>query len=429
MKRFISLVLLSSLFLFSFCSFAKPVIKVSIVKGFKQRPVIAFPDSWNETDKSIDVKMLDNLIRNDLMLSGKTSLMMDREQINAAAKGEAFDKMKYENWEKLGIEFLVKIKISNDIGVPCVTYHIYDMTKKELIAENSLKGTKKNLRNLGHDAADDILMALTGSIGLGGTRIAFVSDKRGTKTIYSSDIQGEDIQQLVFDKAMVISPEWGMNRESIVYVSYQSINPGIFIKYMGTNNFEALAVFPGLNANPKLNNQNEMVFTASKDGNPEIYKKHLLTGKVDRLTRRNGVDASPCWSPDSKFIAFVSSGSGTPQIYIMDSDGNNVTRITNAGDYNSCPNFSPDGKYLAYSTRIKNKMCLALYNFQTGSNDIIVSHMKDAESPCFAPNSVNIAFSSNVDKNNWDIYIIDVETKKIFQVTKKFGNCTNPSWR
>ncbi|MBN2145416.1 MAG: PD40 domain-containing protein [Candidatus Aureabacteria bacterium] len=423
------------LFLFSFILIlaeAKQLIRFSITKGYRKRISVVYPASYLKGMKSEDIqigKELEEVIRHDLELSGRISLFSASDEANSLAKKESMSKTDFEAWAKVGTEFLLKTETGMDLGVPKVSFVIYDCLRKQQLGGKKRSGSKKDYIQLGHEISDDILLALTGKRGLGLTRIAYVSNLRGEKTIYSCDVNGKEVTQLVNTQALIISPCWGPNRESILYTSYQNVNPGIFIKYLNSGRIESIALFPGLNTNGRLNGQNELVFTASKDGNPEIYVKNLNTGIIKRLTKRRGVDASPAWSPDNKIIAFVSSETGiSPQVYLMNRDGSNIRRLTFGNNYNSSPAFSPDGKYLAYASVFDKKFCIALYDFAENNADFLVKDMGDAEAPCWAPDSLHVAFSSN-KTGKYQIYIVDIETREIKPVTGPLhGNCTNPTW-
>ena len=77
------------------------------------------------------------------------------------------------------------------------------------------------------------------------------------------------------------------------------------------------------------------------DGNPELYLIDPTGRVISRLTYNDGIDTSPTFSPDGKYIAFTSDRSGSPQIYVADADGLNVTRLTYEGSYNASPDWSP----------------------------------------------------------------------------------------
>jgi TolB protein len=406
----------------------RSVLRVSIAKGFRKRVVIAFPGVYPGSlkDPALSAE-LDSLLRHDLKLSGRVALVPDQKRVDRLGAAESFSKTDFDAWNELGVEFLLKVELAEELGVPRIRFRIFDCGIKKEFKNGEGKGSRKQFRDLGHRVGEDILAALTGHKGIGTSRIAFVSDRRGTKTIYDCDVQGKDVRQLVFDEAMVISPDWGPNRESLVYTSYRNINPGVFIKYFPSNRFESVSLFPGLNANPRINSQSEVLFTASRDGNPEIYRKNILTGKTRRLTRRTGVDANACWSPDNRTIAFVSSASGSPQIYLMSRDGRDIRRLTRGSRYNTAPAFSPDGRYLAFSSQIRRNLNLLLYDFETDTTEVLVSHMKNTEAPCFAPDSMHIAFHSDRGGET-NLFAVDIHTREIFPITKNLGNCTNPSW-
>lgn len=64
----------------------------------------------------------------------------------------------------------------------------------------------------------------------------------------------------------------------------------------------------------------------------EIYVADADGGNERRLTESEAQDASPAWSPDGRWIAFVSDrsnrGEHENEIYVMEPDGDDVRRIT-----------------------------------------------------------------------------------------------------
>ena len=66
----------------------------------------------------------------------------------------------------------------------------------------------------------------------------------------------------------------------------------------------------------------QIVFTSSRDGNPEIYVMDADGKNQRRLTHHPADDGLPSWSPDGQKIAFSSyRNGGNIQIFVMDSDG------------------------------------------------------------------------------------------------------------
>lgn len=51
----------------------------------------------------------------------------------------------------------------------------------------------------------------------------------------------------------------------------------------------------------------------------------------------SGMDHSPCWSPDGKWLVFTSERDGNAEIYIMDSNGGQLTNLTNLASEDKDP--------------------------------------------------------------------------------------------
>ncbi len=93
--------------------------------------------------------------------------------------------------------------------------------------------------------------------------------------------------------------------------------------------------------------------SVSFDGSVVVYtqafndKKNIATAifadrgrTVTRLTD-SGLDYSPCWSPDNKWILFTSERDGDSEIYIMDANGGQVTNLTQLPSVDKDPSWQP----------------------------------------------------------------------------------------
>lgn len=91
-----------------------------------------------------------------------------------------------------------------------------------------------------------------------------------------------------------------------------------------------------------------IAFTSERDGDAEVYLLDPISGEQKNLTRNRHYDGEPEWSPDGKEIAFTSYRDGNLEIYVMDRDGGNLRNLTkNEGnDWN--PKWSPDGGWIAF---------------------------------------------------------------------------------
>jgi TolB protein len=89
---------------------------------------------------------------------------------------------------------------------------------------------------------------------------------------------------------------------------------------------------------------------SAREGKRHIYVMNADGTNQTRLTKDEGDEENPQWSPDGTLILFESSRDGSDQIYLMSPDGSQVTRLTSKGN-NVFPGWSPDGSAVVYANR------------------------------------------------------------------------------
>lgn len=93
------------------------------------------------------------------------------------------------------------------------------------------------------------------------------------------------------------------------------------------------------------------------DPHMEIYTCKPDGTDLARLTDSPGYDAEASYSHDGRQIVFTSTRDGDPDLYIMNADGSGVRQLTNAGGYDGGPFFSPDDQWVIFrSDRQKEDM-------------------------------------------------------------------------
>ena len=171
------------------------------------------------------------------------------------------------------------------------------------------------------------------------------------------------------------------------------------------------------------------IFIAEPDGS-----------NVKRLTDTFGYDAEATVSPAGDKIIFTSTRDGDPEIYIMDLDGKNQTRLTNEKGYDGGAFFSQDGKKIVfrasrpetenektdYEDLVKNGLvrptALEIYTMDADGKNMkkLTNFGKASFAPYFFPDSKKIIFSSNVNSEtgrNFDLYTINADGSGLEQIT------------
>jgi len=180
--------------------------------------------------------------------------------------------------------------------------------------------------------------------------------------------------------------------------------------------------------------KDKIVFTSTRDGDPEIYVMDIDGNNQKRLTFEKGYDGGPFFSADGSKIVFRASRPETEnelkdyselveeglvrptalEIYIMDSDGSNIKQVTILGKASFAPFFHPDGKRIIFSSNVNSKtgrdFDLYLINIDgTGLEQITFNDTFDGF-PMFTKDGTKLIFASNrFNKNEGDtnIFIAD----------------------
>jgi Tol biopolymer transport system component len=103
----------------------------------------------------------------------------------------------------------------------------------------------------------------------------------------------------------------------------------------------------GLETQPAISpDGRDIAYTASRDGNTDIWLVDVAGGAQLRRTQDVAVDESPAWFPDGSALAFVSDRGGRRGIWKVDRlGGDPIPLLADARD----PAISPDGQRIAFA--------------------------------------------------------------------------------
>lgn len=172
----------------------------------------------------------------------------------------------------------------------------------------------------------------------------------------------------------------------------------------------------------------------------DIFSANADGTNLKQLTFSNGYDAEATVSPTGDKIVFTSTRDGDPEIYVMDIDGSNQTRLTFSKGYDGGAFFSQDGNKIVFrASRPKSEEELAdyeelamnglfrpttleIYTMNADGTDIkqITNFGKASFAPFFSPDGKKIIFSSNIKSENgrdFDLYLINIDGTGLEQIT------------
>lgn len=218
-----------------------------------------------------------------------------------------------------------------------------------------------------------------------------------------------------------------------VWKLYETFN--IFIANPDGSEIKQLTDSPGYDAEATVSPLGDKIlFTSTRDNDPEIYVMDIDGSNQTRLTYEKGYDGGAFFSFDGSKIVFRASRPKTEkeledynelvehglvrptalEIYVMNADGSNIQQVTNFGKASFAPFFNPDGKRIIFSSNINSKsgrtFDLYIVNIDgTGMEQVTFNDTFDGF-PMFTRDGKKLVFASNrFNKNEGDtnIFIAD----------------------
>lgn len=212
-------------------------------------------------------------------------------------------------------------------------------------------------------------------------------------------------------------PEVPDRSKGYVWKLYDSFD--VFLADKVGNNIRQLTNHPGYDAEATVSPMGDkIVFTSTRDGDPELYTMNIDGSDQRRITFEKGYDGGAFYSLDGKKIVFrasrpftekeledyrilVQEGFVRPtrlEIYVCDADGKNIKQVTNNGAANFAPFFHPDGKRIIFCSNLgvsPRNFDLFIINIDGTGLEKVTNHNEFDGFPMFTSDGKKLVFCSN----------------------------------
>lgn len=383
--------------------------------------------------------LFSDVVRNDLNFSG--ILELASKSFYPTQVPTAPNELNYKAWSDAPVsaQFLAFGSLTttgNDESIQAWFYNVTNVSAPAVIGQ-VYRGqpTESQTRMYAHKFADEIIARLSGGLpGIASTQIVFVSGRSGNKELWAMDYDGANQHQLTSLHSIALTPRWSPDAERIAFTCYPTagaiLSAQICMYSMLTNRLITWPKYRGTNSSPAWSpDGGKVMFMSSQYGNPELSVADADGSHIKRLTFSNGANTSAAWNPKTgQQVAFVSDRGGTPQLYVMDAAGGDVQKLE-VGDkgYVIDPAWSPNGQLLAFSWRRPNGN-YDLYVTEMASHQM-VQLTRDAgrnERPSWAPDGRHIVFESTRGGTR-QIWSMLADGTEVRQLTTK-GDNESPNW-
>ncbi|MFI5207577.1 MAG: hypothetical protein ACHQX4_06105 [Gemmatimonadales bacterium] len=301
-------------------------------------------------------------------------------------------------------------------------------------AELLKRTVNPDLRLALHQAADEIVRAITGQPGIASTQLLFVLDGR----IARVDADGQNFTRLRSAGWPSLSPAWSPDRRTMAYTAFVRSGQPIVLQDLASGRREVVpGTEDGLNITPAFSpDGRSLAFAHGTEEGMDIYlyqlgdRREAGGGRPIRLTSSRFADnLSPTWSPDGSRIAFISNRARTPQLYVMGSDGTGQEVLARfdygATGTTSAPDWSPDGRLVAFHRDVGGVPQLFVVDVDDRGVRQLTGSGRN-EDPTWAPDSRHVAFVSSRTGAR-ELWVLDLETGRLRQLTS-VGGARLPAW-
>ena len=334
--------------------------------------------------------------------------------------------VQYSDWKAINVQALVTgaVKISSKDQL-VVKFRSYDVFAGQELGDGlQFVGTKDRWRRIAHKVADSLYSRITGESGYFDSQIVYVAEKgpknARQKALSIMDADGENSRPLTDGKSLVLAPRFSPNGKQILYTSYETGFPRIYLLNLANNRRRVLENQRGtMSFAPRFSpDGGAVVYSVTKAGNTDIYRLVLGSGQSQRLTT----------APDGRQIVFESDRSGTQQLYIMPVAGGDPRRISFGKGRYGTPVWSPRGDMIAFTKQSKGRFHIGVMRFDGSEERLLTASFLD-EGPTWAPNGRVIMFTRETRgaKGASGLYSIDVSGRNLKPLRTPHG-ASDPSW-
>ncbi len=345
--------------------------------------------------------------------------------------------VQFNDWQAINAQALITGSVEQSAnGQLIVRFRLFDVFSQQPLGEGlQFVGSPDSWRRMAHNVADQVYERLTGETGYFDTRVAFISESgpknARLKRLAIMDYDGANVQYLTDSRALVLAPRFSPDGSRLLYTSYESGEPRVYLMDVATVSRRPLETFVAGNMTfaPRWSpDGGRVVFSEEQGGNTDIFMLDLGSGLRTQLTQAPSIETAPSFSPDGTQVVFESDRSGTQQIYVMSANGGDARRISSGTGRYGTPVWSPRGDLIAFTNQNEGRFHIGVMRTDGSEERLLTASFLD-EGPSWAPNGRVIMFTRETAGADGApaLYSVDISGRNLQRVATP-GMASDPSW-
>lgn len=410
-------------------------LRIEIDEGVIEPMPFAVPDFVAENAAAAEMaRNISRVVAADLV---NTGLFREIPKEAFIASVTNFDSpVQYADWKAINAQALVTgaVSVGSD-GRLNVKFRLLDVFADAPLGDGlQFGGTTSSWRRVAHKVADQVYSRITGEGGYFDSRVVYVAEtgpkNDRKKRLAIMDYDGANTQYLTDSTSIVLAPRFSPNGDRVLYTSYETGFPRIYLLDVATVGRRAVDDQSGtMTFSPRFGPDGSTVlYSASQGGNTDLFSMNLGGGQRARLTSSPSIETAPSYSPDGSRIVFESDRSGTQQLYIMSAGGGEPQRISFGSGRYSTPVWSPRGDYIAFTKQNKGRFHIGVMRTDGSEERLLTASFLD-EGPTWSPNGRVIMFSRETAGAGGTsaLYSVDISGRNLRKISVD-GAASDPAW-
>jgi TolB protein len=344
--------------------------------------------------------------------------------------------VQFADWKAINAQALITGSVNVQSGGRLVVkFRVYDVfAGQELGNGLQFVGSQDGWRRMAHKVADAVYSRITGEGGYFDSRVVFVSESGPKddrkKRLAIMDYDGANVQYLTDSSSLVLAPRFSPTGDRILYTSYESGFPRIYVLDVASIGRRVLQDQPGtMSFAPRFGPDGRtVVYSLTQGGNTDLFRMDVASGKSQRLTSTPSIETAPSFSPDGSQIVFESDRSGTQQLYVMNASGGTPKRISFGQGRYGTPVWSPRGDLIAFTKQSKGRFHIGVMRTDGSEERLLTASFLD-EGPTWSPNGRVIMFTRETQgaSGSASLYTVDITGRNLKRV-KTVSGASDPAW-
>ncbi|MEQ3624829.1 MAG: Tol-Pal system beta propeller repeat protein TolB [Marinobacter sp.] len=410
-------------------------LRIEITEGVIEPLPFAIPTFQAESgDAGQLAAQISQVVADDLVGTGLFRQIPSSAFISQASSFDAT--VQYPDWKAINAQALITGAVSVDgSGQVNVKFRLFDVFSEAPLGDGlQLGGSSDSWRRIAHKVADQVYSRITGEGGYFDSRVVFVAEDgpkdARLKRLAVMDYDGANVQYLTDSSSIVLAPRFSPTGDRVLYTSYETGFPKIYLMNVGTVQRRALEDQPGtMTFAPRFAPDGQtVVYSLAQGGNTDIYSLNVNGGAPQRLTSAPSIETAPSFSPDGSQIVFESDRSGSPQIYIMPASGGEARRISFGEGRYGTPVWSPRGDLIAFTKQNAGRFHIGVMRTDGSEERLLTASFLD-EGPSWAPNGRVLMFTRETSGAGGQptLYSVDISGRNLKRVPTG-GSASDPAW-